>query len=183
MAKIAPTKTENASTGSDFGRLVQKANEGDEEANRALWQKLDAEGRANDFVRGITDNGYQTRELREKSLVTRTAFQRKMKQMRQELGVETASPLEKLLIERIVLCWYHLYDVELSYTRQMRESISLEKATYYQKALDRAERRYQEAVKSLAVLRRLQVPVMQINIGEKQVNIAQGVTKETERIG
>lgn len=154
--------------------LVKKANNGDKDANDQLWKQLDADGRAEIFVRSLTDTACRVREIKHDSLILRTAFQRKMKQIRKELGFETASPLERLLIERIVLCWFHLHETEVNYTAKMKESMSLERATYLQKSLDRAETRYQASVKSLAVLRRLQLPAVQVNIGEKQINVLQG---------
>jgi len=110
------------------------------------------------------------------------AFRRKMKQMREDLGVQTGTPLEKLLIERVVMCWYHLHQSEVNYVTRMKESASLNSATFQQKSLDRAEARYQAAVKSLAVVRRLQLPVVQVNIGEKQINIVQGAGTQANAV-
>jgi hypothetical protein len=42
----------------------------------------------------------------------------------------------------------------------------------HQKRIDHASRRYLAAIKAQAVVRRLQVPTMQVNIGEKQVNLS-----------
>ena len=42
------------------------------------------------------------------------------------------------------------------------------------KRLDRAQRRYLAASKTLAQMRKLRVPAVQVNIGEKQVNVAGG---------
>jgi hypothetical protein len=44
----------------------------------------------------------------------------------------------------------------------------------YQKWLDRAHRRYLSALKTLATVRRLLVPAVQVNIADKQVNVASG---------
>jgi hypothetical protein len=38
--------------------------------------------------------------------------------------------------------------------------------------MDRAHRRYLSAIKALALVRRLAVPVLQVNIARKQVNVA-----------
>jgi hypothetical protein len=43
---------------------------------------------------------------------------------------------------------------------------------YYQKAIDRAHKRYLSAIKTLAVVREPAVPVLQVNIARKQVNMA-----------
>lgn len=57
--------------------------------------------------------------------------------------------------------------------RGMRDC-TLAQGDYYQRRMDRAHRRYLEAVTALAKLRRLQVTVVQDNIGDRQVNVASG---------
>ena len=42
-----------------------------------------------------------------------------------------------------------------------------------QRSINRAQRRYLAAIKSLVQVRRLLGPMVQVNIAEKQVNIAQ----------
>ena len=42
----------------------------------------------------------------------------------------------------------------------------------YQHWLDRAQKRYLTALKTLAQVRRLLVPVVQVNIAQKQINVA-----------
>jgi hypothetical protein len=43
---------------------------------------------------------------------------------------------------------------------------------YHQRRMDRAHRRYLSAIKTLATVRKLAVPVFQVNIAQKQMNIA-----------
>jgi hypothetical protein len=43
----------------------------------------------------------------------------------------------------------------------------------YQQWLDRAHGRYLTAVKMLALVRKLAIPPVQVNVAEKQVNVAQ----------
>jgi hypothetical protein len=42
----------------------------------------------------------------------------------------------------------------------------------HRKRIEQAARRFLRAIKALAAVRRLQLPAMQVNIGEKQVNVA-----------
>jgi hypothetical protein len=45
-------------------------------------------------------------------------------------------------------------------------------ATYHQKAIGLAQKRYLDAIKALAQIRKLQIPpTLQVNIGEKQINV------------
>ena len=158
----------------ETSELITMSSQGDEAACKVLYARMEANGTVDTFVESLTQTAYMVRQQRHKNPVVNEAFRRKMKQMREDLGAKTGTALEKLLIERIVLCWDHLNDMELRYTKQMAESMSLEKAVYVQKSLDRAEARYQAAIKSLAVVRRLQIPAVQVNIGEKQINVIQG---------
>ena len=93
------------------------------------------------------------------------------------LGYPSAPPLERLLIEQVVLCWLHLNIVELEYTDLMREPISLSSAEYWERRLSAAQRRYLRACESLARIRKLArtTPALQVNIaahGGQQVNLA-----------
>jgi hypothetical protein len=80
--------------------------------------------------------------------------------------------VERLLAERAVACWLHLYHLETVYAG--KQSMTLDLGTYYQKCLDRAHKRYLTALKALAEVRKLALPVLQLNIARKQVNVACG---------
>lgn len=99
------------------------------------------------------------------------AMRRKIAQTDEFLSGENPSPLEKILIRRIVLCQLHVDYVETAFAQKMEGSMSLSVIESYQKWLDSANRRFLSAVKTLAVVRKLQLPAMQVNIGEKQMNI------------
>jgi hypothetical protein len=103
-----------------------------------------------------------------KNLIFKEATARKLKVMREELAGEKASALERLLVERIVLCWLSLYDVEIRFA-QMKD-LTIPQATYWQERIDRAHRRYLTAIKALATVRKLALPALQVNIAKKQVN-------------
>jgi hypothetical protein len=49
--------------------------------------------------------------------------------------------------------------------------MAIELATYYQKSIDRAQKRYLAAIKALAYVRRLARPVVQVNVARKMVNV------------
>ena len=92
--------------------------------------------------------------------------------MREELGFPQASALERLLIDRVILCWLRLHHVEFRYTAVVENSIPLPRAYYWERRLSAAQHRYLQACESLARIRKLIIPIVQVNIGEKQVNIA-----------
>jgi hypothetical protein len=105
-----------------------------------------------------------------KNLLFRESLTRKLDLLRDELGGPNPTPLERLLVERIVSCWLHLYQLELIYAQ--KESMSLELGNYYQRSLSSAQKRYLAAIKMLALVRKLAIPALQVNIARKQVNVA-----------
>ena len=51
--------------------------------------------------------------------------------------------------------------------------LTLGQAEFHQKRITKAHNRYLSAIRTLAQVRRLGVPAVQVNIGEQQVNVAQ----------
>jgi hypothetical protein len=95
---------------------------------------------------------------------------RKMKQMGLDLAGPNPTQLEAMLVERILLCWLSLYYAESLYAQNQKE-LSLSSHEFQQKRIDRCHKRYLSAIKTLAMVRKLQIPNVQVNVGEKQVNI------------
>jgi len=96
--------------------------------------------------------------------------------MRRELGYAQATWLEKPLIEHVALCWWRLQALEQRYSRVMSESIPLTLGQYWEKRLSAAQRRYLRACTTLARIRKMGLPAMQVNVamdGGQQVNIAE----------
>ncbi len=109
--------------------------------------------------------------------VIREALTRKLDEMRAELSGPTPTPLEKLLVERVVATWLHLHHLESEFAS--KASYPLELGVYYQKAISAAQKRYLTAIKGLSDVRKLALPVLQVNIAKKQVNIAAGTVATT----
>src|SRR4051812_37188178 len=89
---------------------------------------------------------------------------------------DDASPLETMLATRIALCWVHVQAAELRLA-QWSEGASMGQVLFLEQRLDRAQRRYLEAVRSLALVRRHLRPAMvvgQLNVAGQQVNVAPG---------
>jgi hypothetical protein len=104
------------------------------------------------------------------NLMIRESLTRKLDLLRQELSGSNATPLERLLVERIVACWLHLHHLEMMYVG--KESMNLELGSYFQRSISSAQKRYLAAIRTLAMVRKLAVPVLQVNIAKKQVNVA-----------
>lgn len=112
-----------------------------------------------------------------KNLLVKETLNRKREVMAAELAGPSASPLERLLVDRVVACWLHLYHLEAIYVG--KDSMALTLATFYQRSISAAHKRYLSAIKTLAVVRKLAVPVLQVNIARKQVNVAAGTTVQS----
>jgi hypothetical protein len=106
------------------------------------------------------------------NLLIKESLTRKLDLLRAELAGPTPTPIERLLADRIVTCWLHLHHLEVNYA--VKDSMSVEMATYYQRSLSSAQKRYLAAIKTLAMVRKLAVPALQVNIAKRQVNIAGG---------
>ena len=100
----------------------------------------------------------------------RKLARRRLKMMKAELAGENPTPLESLLAHRIAFCWHHVYLCEIVIA-QNADSLGMKQLEFQEKRLDGAHKRYLGAIKALAQVRRLQLPAIQMNIGEKQVNV------------
>ena len=95
--------------------------------------------------------------------------------MLEELGAGDAPGLERILCEAVVLAWMRYADVERRYTQMVGSGeLSIAQADYWERRASAAQRRYLRAAETLARIRKLQLPMVQVNIGEQQVNVAKG---------
>ena len=103
-------------------------------------------------------------------LAFREAVLRKLELLREELAGPNPTPVEKLLVERAVTCWLQVQFAELRVAQA--KNLTIVQGDYHQRLIDRAHRRYLSALKTLALVRKLALPVLQVNIAKKQVNVA-----------
>ena len=155
----------------DINELIQRGNEGDRRALSALREVFDE-------YPGLWEECGNLALQAERALVamvagenevTQEAMSRKLAAMREELAGSEPTPLE-----RLVACWFQVQYADASYVRRIGDGgLSLEQGDYYQRRQDRAHRRYLPAIRTLAQVRRLLTPAVQVNIGARQVNVAQ----------
>ena len=108
----------------------------------------DVEGR---FVRALTQD----------DLLVAEAVPAKTALSRERLAGPASGPLEALLAERVVLCWLQVHDAEVRY-RHWHEhgKPTPQTSDFQQRRIDRAQKRYLAALKTLAVVRRLALPLL-----------------------
>jgi hypothetical protein len=158
----------------DFSSRVDRAEEGDPEALALMVEYMEgAPGWvANNDLAANAERALIRHIAGEKQPLVKEIFEMRQKQLRQEMAGEEPSPLEKMLIRRVSVCWLQAYHADSLFAQYISEG--LRGTEYIQKYQDRAHKRLLSAVKALAQVRRLQLPIVQVNIGEKQVNLAQG---------
>ncbi len=79
--------------------------------------------------------------------------------------------LERLLVQQVVASWLHLGFIEYQYTAAITSpDLTMKRGEYLERRLSAAQRRYLRATETLARVRRLQLPAVQVNIGAQQVN-------------
>lgn len=152
--------------------LVTRADRGDETLLPAVKDAFDHVPGLWDFYADLamTAENAMIGLVAETSALTREALRRKLAAMRDELAGVGASPIERLLVDRVVVCWLQTQQADIAYARSLRDS-SPKDADYCQRRQDRAARQYLKAVRSLATVRRLLVSPIQVNVADKQVNI------------
>jgi hypothetical protein len=79
--------------------------------------------------------------------------------------------LERLLADRFAAGWLSLAVAEGTYHQALERGLGQPDDTFHQQRITRAQRRYLAAIKALAQVRKLGVPAVQVNIGDKQINV------------
>jgi hypothetical protein len=155
--------------------ILKRAEQGDETCLSELLAVLD-DGKWGKFLTercGSPAGWVESRLIQQsagKDIAIRETMKRKLSRLRDELSGPSPTPLERLLVERAVVCWLTVHIYESQDTRA--GEMSLRQADYYQRRIDAAHARFLSAVKTLATVRKLALPALQVNIGKNQVNVA-----------
>jgi hypothetical protein len=112
-----------------------------------LWQVV------TDLTKTVENNILKSEVF--KSFLTQEAYRRKLSAMRDNLGWQNSSELEKILIEQICLNWLRLNLMENLHHTKTTESHTVETGIYWDKRLIAAQKRYLRACESLAKVRKL----------------------------
>jgi hypothetical protein len=104
-------------------------------------------------------------------LMSREVITREVEGLRSQLLGPHPTPLEKLLVDRICVCWLALQHTELHAARRFNERAVVLTASEEHR-LDKVHHRFLTAVRELARVRKLLQPTttLQVNIGANQTN-------------
>lgn len=161
-------------------RLVEMASAGDSQAMaqlKAFDKGLPAEYVAR-LIRQCGNSGKRAEQLMVgfiagEDLIEEEALHRHADALRAELGLPVSSPLERLLIDRIVTCWLHLNEAQAWCAVSEFKEVGGNAEACLQKRLSYAHRRFLQACKALACVRKLLGPNIQVNVAEQQINVMQ----------
>jgi hypothetical protein len=105
------------------------------------------------------------------NVAVQEAIAGQIESVRSELAGPDPTPMERLLAERAALCWMLVNWYENSV--QDCDRMSIAQANHHQAKIGRAHSRFLSAVRTLAQVRKLALPVLQLNIARNQVNVAE----------
>jgi len=130
----------------------------------ALWEQVGDLGRQAELALVRTAAG--------SNAVAKEAITRRLDAVRRDAAGPHPTALERLLADRVALGWLGLAVAEGQYHQALEQRLDRSEDDFHQRRVERAQRRYLGAIKALAQERRLGVPAVQVNIGDKQINVA-----------
>jgi hypothetical protein len=159
--------------------LLKQAQAGDKDAAYQLRKALALPENANvrRNLAKIGDTGEMARQavagrIAGTNLLVAEAVEIHIENMSRELAGPCASPLEVLLAERVAFCCARLNQYETIYAQASGQGgMLIDDADHLEARIDQLHKRYLSAIKTLATVRKLQLPTVQINVGEQQVNV------------
>ena len=169
--KNAATKPANDKR-AEILALVERARTGDESTVPQIRELLMQPGAMGMLGGDLAEQVFvsMAKSMGGKNVGFREDVRRKLELLRYELLGDNPTPVERILVERVVACWLQVQDAELRSAQHNDPTIK--QADFHQRRLDATNRRFLAAVKTLALVRKLAVPVLQVNIAKKQVNVA-----------
>jgi hypothetical protein len=142
----------------ELARLLKRAEQGDRSVLPELREALNADANLWQHYGDLAAQAEAALILLAagKNLLLAESLQRKLRALKDELGGESPSPLERLLVERTTATWLQVsyFDGLLAQAKGASEA----QAKMLQRQQDAAHRRHLTAVKTLATVRKLLRP-------------------------
>jgi hypothetical protein len=110
----------------------------------------------------------------EGSQQTKDSLRQEILSLASDLAGPAPSPVEQSLATTAALAWFtlRLFEVRYPGSPASEGGLSIKLAEFQQRRIDRAHRRYLATLKTLATVRKLDLPTVQINLARQQVNLA-----------
>lgn len=119
---------------------------------------------ADDAERAVVERGCDQALLQE-------ALRGELRLLRDSLRYPSDGPLEELLVRRVALCWAELNRATEQRSYRWADGITDASAAFWDRHVSRLHSDLLTACKTLATVRRLRLPALQVNIGAQQVNL------------
>jgi hypothetical protein len=157
-------------------RIVKRAGEGDRSCLPEVQTLLAHPDYGSDYREGFGSSAAWLRQsiIRKaagKNVLSQEAIDQELDRIRSELEGPNPTPIERLLAERASLCWFIVHWYENAYANASGWNIS--QAGFQHRKIDKAHARFLSAVRTLAQIRKLALPTLQVNIAKNQVNVAE----------
>lgn len=92
----------------------------------------------------------------DRQVLLREAIKQQGENMVEEFDYDRASPMEKLLIQQIVLNWLRYHETEMRWHMVSKDDPTIAQAEHWQRRLSMAQSRYLRAIETLARVKKLQ---------------------------
>jgi hypothetical protein len=151
-------------------KQIQKAEAGDDKALAFVRQAFDqAPGAWESYGNlALRAEGSMIRVAAGDNPLMKEALTRQLEKKREELAGPNPTPLERLLAERVALCWLHATHADAVYPQALGQRRSLELGDSLQRRQDRTHRRLLASIRTLALVRRLAVPPLRPPVVNEQ---------------
>lgn len=118
---------------------------------------------ADDAERAMSERGSAQALLSE-------ALRAELRTLREALRYPSDGPLEELLCRRAALCWMELNRADEQRSYRWADGVSNESADFWDRHVSRLHGDFLRACKTLATVRKLRIPAIQVNVGAQQFN-------------
>jgi len=157
--------------------MTQLAAKGDDRASQALIEACQTVPRLWEILSTLSSLAVRSwvdllASERPGTEIVRRTIEKEIERKRSQVAGEDPSPLERLLAERVALCWVAATYADAEYARKLKDGMSFREGEYHARRCEQTNRQLLKAIESLARVRRLLTP-MQVNIGQNQINVAQ----------
>jgi hypothetical protein len=95
--------------------------------------------------------------------LSRTVLEAYLQRMGDDLAGSNPSAIERLLVDRVVLCWLQLYRADYDEAATPGQSVVMSRLRIHRQS--QAHKRLLSAIKALADVRKIPVTMLQVNMG------------------
>jgi hypothetical protein len=167
-------KVEAPPKGRETAALLERAMAGDPTCGKLLDALMELPDRGGKIIAAFGNLPNYARQVvieqvAGENLLVRAAVDGRMDRLAAELAGPDPTPIERLLAERAAYCWLTLWKYEHHLANA--KDLPSRREEFHHRRIDAAHRRYMSSLRTLAQIRKLDLPAVQVNIGGNQVNI------------